>query len=85
LLFTAASQFAKIWLSKKGQEFVNNLIKSGRTKAELKIDSLIVATAISQKAECIYSHDDGVKAFAQDYIEVKEIPFIPRQTSMLPP
>ena len=78
----AASQFAKIWLSKKGQELANNLVKNGATRAELKIDSLIVATAISQKAECIYSHDAGVRAFAQDYIEVKEIPFIPLQINM---
>ncbi len=78
----AASQFAKIWLSRKGQESVNSLIESGKTRTELKMDSLIVATAISQGAECIYSHDEGVKAFGQDYIEVKEIPFIPRQTSM---
>lgn len=77
----AASQFAKIWLSKKGQELVNSLVESGSTRAELKVDSLIVATAISQKAECIYSHDAGVKAFAQGHIAVKEIPFISEQTA----
>lgn len=77
----AASQFAKIWLSNKGQELVDSLIRNGSTRAELKVDSLIVATAVSQRAECIYSHDGGVKAFAQGFIEVKEIPFISTQTS----
>lgn len=81
----AASQFARIWSSNKGQELVSSLIRNGSTRAELKTDSLIVATAVSHNAECIYSHDDGVKAFAQGFIEVRKIPFISEQTSAFKP
>jgi len=81
----AASQFARIWLSNKGQELVNGLIRSGSTKAELKVDSLIVATAVSHNAECIYSDDSGVKAFAQGFVQVRNIPFLSEQTSAFKP
>ncbi|MDM8558566.1 hypothetical protein [Candidatus Parabeggiatoa sp. HSG14] len=42
-----------------------------------KVDGMIVATAVTQKATCIYSHDPGLAKFASGYIEVKEIPILP--------
>ena len=75
----AASIFAKIWRSKKEQSVIDALAKGGKTRTELRTDSQIVAIAVSQKAECIYSHDEALKSFAKDYIDVKEIPFIPQQ------
>ena len=39
----------------------------------------VVATAIAQKAECIYSHDKWVKTFAKGFVDVKEIPFVPKE------
>ena len=77
----AASAFAKIWQSKKDQFVIEALAKSGATKSELKMDNLIVATAVSQKADCIYSHDGPLKAFADGYIDVQDIPAIPVQAS----
>lgn len=77
----AASKFAEIWQSKKSQEIADELFKSGRTREELKADRMIVAIAASRRAECIYSHDKALKAFAKDYIEVREIPFISKQKS----
>ena len=45
---------------------------------------MIVATAVAQKAECIYSYDKYVKTFAKGFIDVKEIPFIPEQSNAYP-
>lgn len=77
----AASKFAEIWQNKKSQQIADELFKSGRTREELKADRMIVAIAVSRRAECIYSHDKALRAFAQGYIDVKEIPFISKQTS----
>lgn len=76
----AASKFAEIWQTKKAQEVINELVKSGKTREELKVDRMIVAIAVSREAECIYSHDEALKIFAQGYIAVKEIPFISKQS-----
>ncbi|MBI4332458.1 MAG: PIN domain-containing protein [Chloroflexi bacterium] len=80
----AASVFAKIWQAKKGKAIVDELAKKGNTKTEMRTDSMIVATACSQRADCIYSHDHDLRAFAKDYIEVREMPLIPDQTKWLP-
>lgn len=45
----------------------------------MKIDRMIVATAVSRKADCIYSEDEGLKAFAEGYIPVYPIPYIAKQ------
>lgn len=75
----AASWFSRIWQSKKEQATIDALSKNGKTRTELRADSLIVATAASQKADCIYSHDEGLKAFAKDYIDVEEVPLYSTQ------
>lgn len=75
----AASAFARIWQAKKGQAIVEDLVANGKTRAELRADSMIVATAYARNASCIYSHDNGVKAFAKDFILVKDIPVVPQQ------
>jgi len=77
----AASKFSSIWQANNTSDEVKQLMNKGATKAELRADSMFVATAVSRKAECIYSHDKGVKAFAKGFIDVKEIPFIPQQQS----
>jgi predicted nucleic acid-binding protein len=80
----AAMEFARIWQSKTEQKVIEKLRnEEGIGKNHLKIDSMIVATAVTRKATCIYSHDGGLKKFAEDYIEVKEIPDLPSQQSLL--
>jgi len=37
-------------------------------------DCLIVASAVARKATCIYSHDQGLKRFAEGFIPVQPIP-----------
>jgi predicted nucleic acid-binding protein len=79
----AASKFALIWLTNKSSGKLEELRKSGNTKQLLKLDSMIVATAVSRNAHCIYSHDEGIKSFAEGFIEVKDIPIIPTQTTLI--
>lgn len=47
------------------------------SRQKMKVDHLIVACAIVGGANCIYSHDKGLKAFGQKYIEVKDLPPLP--------
>ena len=46
-------------------------------KARMKTDYMIVATAVSNRLDCIYSDDrHELKTFAGKYIEVLELPSI---------
>lgn len=77
----AASKFALIWKTNKPTDEADGIIKNDITKAELKADSMIVAIAVARKAECIYSHDKWIKTFAKGFIDVKDIPFLPKQVN----
>jgi len=80
----AAIEFARIWQAKMEQKVIEKLRKEeGFGKNHLKIDGMIVATAITKKATCICSYDKGLKKFAEGYIEVREIPNLPSQQSLL--
>ncbi|GAK50693.1 PilT protein domain protein [Candidatus Moduliflexus flocculans] len=72
----AASHFAKVWQQKKDirKELMDNRVA---TRAELKADSMIIATAISNEVSCIYSQDVPLKSMATSFIEVKDVPEIP--------
>lgn len=73
----AALYFAEMWRNKKQTKD-----ESGISRAEMKADYMITATAIARGAACIYSEDVGLKKFAQDYIDVKPLPSIERQMSI---
>ncbi len=79
-----ASKFATIWKANKPPEEAEKIMKLGTTRAELKADSMIVATAVARKADCIYSNDRGIKTFAKGFISVKDIPFIEKQVESIP-
>ena len=49
----------------------------GVDRQKMKIDHLIVACALVGGAKCIYSHDKGLKAFGQKYIDIRELPDLP--------
>jgi predicted nucleic acid-binding protein len=71
----AAARFAALWHEREA----SNLIKTLRderqaTRAELRADCMIVATALAQQAACIYSHDRTLATFAGDAIPVLELP-----------
>jgi predicted nucleic acid-binding protein len=73
----AALHFEKMWRNRKQVKDQN-----GISRAEMKADFMIAATAIARGAECIYSEDAGLKKFAQDYIDVRPLPRIARQMSI---
>nr|VFK60538.1 MAG: PIN domain [Candidatus Kentron sp. TUN]VFK69972.1 MAG: PIN domain [Candidatus Kentron sp. TUN] len=67
--------FASLFSKKTKSREINQIkIDHQSTRAELKADSMIVATAIAKKAEILYSHDQALKKFAQNHIQVSEIP-----------
>lgn len=73
----ASTIFAKIWREKHTSNLLHTMRNEMQaTRAELKADCMIVATAIARKAEKIYSHDVKLKNFAIGKIEVVEIPEI---------
>jgi hypothetical protein len=43
----------------------------------MKVDHLIVASALVGGAGCIYSEDKGLKTFGQKFIEVRDLPTPP--------
>lgn len=75
-----ASVYATIWQKKnedKTVEYLKEKLKA--TREELKADCQIVAIAVVQKAQCIYSYDEKLKKFAEGFIEVREMPNIGTQ------
>lgn len=78
----AASKFSEIWQANHNSA---NKGQIGKTRESIKIDDMIVATAVAWGADCIYSHDPGVKAFSKGFIDVKEIPVIAEQGQMFIP
>jgi predicted nucleic acid-binding protein len=79
----SASYFAKIWQDKTTDGTIDKLKNNPlATRAKLKADCQIVATAITHGASCIYSYDEELAKFAEGYIEVKQIPDIPEQMQM---
>lgn len=79
----AAAFYAKIWRAKQDSAVLEELKNSGKTRQELKADRMIVATALASGAECIYSHDKGVRLFGEGFIDVQEIPDGPIQPNLL--
>lgn len=79
----AAIIFARLWRERKESGQVKRMQTDLQaTRQELKADCMIVATALAQKAEAIYSHDVKLKAFANGAIAVHEVPRIQVQHSL---
>lgn len=74
--FKAANLYAKIWKDKR--QVRKDLLEQGKaTRAELKADSFIVATAVANNADCIYTYDDPLKKFAKGFIDTRSLPDCP--------
>lgn len=71
-----ALQYAHLFTNRM-EELKKTAIEIGVDNERMKIDHLIIATAMVHGANCIYSHDKGIKTFGQRYIEVKELPLLP--------
>jgi len=79
----ASSIFGKIWQENKEDGLTEKLMESeSASRSELKTDCFIVATAVAQGAECIYSHDVKLAKYAAGHIQVREIPTIRTQTKL---
>jgi predicted nucleic acid-binding protein len=78
-----AGQFAKIWQLNKGNGIIDELkneIKEG-SKHELKADCLIVATAIRNSVDLIYSNDKKFRRFAEGHVKVEDLPQLSMSTN----
>ncbi|EDX86532.1 hypothetical protein S7335_4237 [Synechococcus sp. PCC 7335] len=78
----AAFHFATLWKQHK-QKQPTTMGENKPTRAKMKIDFMIVATAISRKANCIYSSDSDVANFAKGYLEVRKLPITFTQGRLL--
>jgi hypothetical protein len=79
-----ASKYAEIWQKRNEDKTIDFLKKKmNATREEIKADCQIVAIAIVQKAQCIYSYDDKLKKFAEGFIEVRQMPHLIDPASQL--
>lgn len=72
----AASVYGHLFLNRI-EELKKVANQIGVDNQKMKIDHLIIASAMAQGANCIYSHDEGLKAFGQKYIDVRDLPPLP--------
>jgi predicted nucleic acid-binding protein len=72
----AASRYGNLFMNK-----IEELKKTAKDNKidlqKMKVDHLIVATALANGASCIYSHDNGIKIFGQRHIDVRDLPLLP--------
>jgi predicted nucleic acid-binding protein len=76
----AAAIFAAMWRDRKINLDQDPSI--AKTRAEMKADFMIVATAIAQGADCIYTEDPLLEKFAQGRIDIRPLPSIQQQLSI---
>ncbi len=70
----AAFYYASLWKSWREKNTAAQLGDNRPTRAKMKTDFMIVATAVSRKAECIYTADSDIEKFAKGHIEVLKLP-----------
>jgi hypothetical protein len=72
----AASQFANLWNIHKNHVFARDAKKDPeRTRAMLKADCMIIATAMAVGAECIYTHNtQDFNTFHVPGLKIRSIP-----------
>lgn len=64
-------QVARLWKRNKG------IVVASRN--ELKVDCIIVATAVSYRVSCIYSDDEHIPKIAKEQVPVRKITDYPSQ------
>lgn len=77
-----AGQFARIWQLNKRDGIIDEMkdeIKEGH-KHELKADCFIVATAVQNSVDIIYSNDRKFRRFAEGHIKVEDLPQLSEST-----
>lgn len=71
-----ASQYAFLFTNKI-EELKKTAKDNNIDNQKMKLDHLIIASAIVGGAKCIYSEDKGIKTFGQKHIEVRKLPDLP--------
>jgi predicted nucleic acid-binding protein len=80
---SAAAHFATLWKAWRDRNPNQGGKMRQPTRAEMKTDLMIIATAISRQADCIYSEDSDIDKFAQGRIVIKTLPPIFYQGSFI--
>ena len=68
-----AYKYAQI-LNGKFEEVKQLVADNNLSRQKMKLDHLIIASALANNASCIYSYDKGLKTFAKGLIDVREFP-----------
>lgn len=80
----AAEEFGRMWNVWKEKHPDSKIGQEGFLRQKFKVDHMILATAITRGAWCIYSHDSDIRRLADGLIEVSELPDMPpRQGKLL--
>lgn len=69
----AALKYAEL-LFNRFDDIKNIATSVNASRQRMKADHMIVATAIVNNANAIYSTDNGLKAFAEGFIDVRDLP-----------
>lgn len=69
----AALKYAEI-VSGRFEEVKNLADEANIPRQKMKVDHMVIAIALVNGANCIYSTDKGLKTFANGLIDVKELP-----------
>ncbi len=69
----AATWAARIWAEKHGMEGLRELL-GDVTKRKIHADLKIVATALAQEVDVLYTHDDNVIKLASAYLVARNMP-----------
>ncbi len=80
----AAVHAARIWRkNSEGNPSITQVLKADNfTRAKIKADIQIIATALTRKAGRITTHDDGLVKSATGHIEAGPMPDLPAQPEL---
>jgi len=78
-----AQALARVWQDKKGDGTIEQLKLDPRlTRAQMRADCQIVATALVNRADCIYTYDVNIDKFACGLIRTEKMPEIGVQSQI---
>ena len=78
----AAYHFSRIWNQNKASGTYQALRDEGIKRETIKLDQLIVASAVAVGATRIYSHDESFEKIAKGFIKVSKMPRLEVQDDM---
>lgn len=80
----AAEEFGRMWHRWKENHPDSKVREWESSRQKFRLDHMILATAITRGAWCIYSHDPDVRKLSDERIEVFDLPEMPpRQEKLL--